>query len=281
MSPQRNSWPDTSPRLSKCGRGVFGSTYFGLSKAAPSSSTRHGLTPAGHSELPLYPSCCFFSPQLKLWPVPYLSQTGLTRVSSHEPGCARQSAQSSAVPSTPAVETSCKSLDLLGLLYPCVSSCSCHKSREEGLEGPLNRPPASSRRKRPSTWSCLLCVLPARSPSITGGGGRGRSHHRLTRASGKWGTRGMQGHGSAGSGLRVSCPLPPVVGAVAFRYTEAAVPQIHRYTELHAAHQSRRHPVHVRPHSCRRGSAPSPASHLVPRWVWRGSIFSLYLISYL
>lgn len=35
----------------------------------------------------------------------------------------------------------------------------------------------------------------------------------------------MQQHCSTGSGLRVSCPLPPVVGAIAFRYTEAAVPQ--------------------------------------------------------
>lgn len=142
----------------------------------------------------------------------------------------RQSAQSSAVPSTPAVETSCKSLDLLGLLCPSVSSCSCHKGGEEGLEGPLDRPPASSRRKRPSTWSCLLCGPPARSaaaasPSVTGRGGHGRSHHRLTRASGKWETRGMQEHCSTGSGLRASCPLPPVVGAIAFRYTEAAVPQ--------------------------------------------------------
>lgn len=148
---------------------------------------------------------------------------------SPKPGCTRQPAQSSAVPSAPAVETSCKSLDLLGLLYPCMSSCSCHKSGEEGLEGPLNRPPASSRRKRPSTWNCLLCGLPARSPaaaspSITCGG-HGRSHHRLTRASGKWETRGMQEHCNTGSGLRVSCPLPPVVGAIAFRYTEAAVPQ--------------------------------------------------------
>lgn len=135
-----------------------------------------------------------------------------------------------AVQSPPAMETSCKSLDSLGLLGPCESSCSGHTSGEAGLRCPLSRPPASSRRKRPSTWNCLLCGLPAHSaaaasPSIMGCGGHSGSHHRLTRARGKLGTRGMQGHCSTGSGLRVSRALPLVVGAVAFRHTEAAVPQ--------------------------------------------------------
>lgn len=35
----------------------------------------------------------------------------------------------------------------------------------------------------------------------------------------------MPEHFSAGSGLRVACSLPPVVGATAFRCAEATVPQ--------------------------------------------------------
>lgn len=139
----------------------------------------------------------------------------------------------------------------------------------------MNRPPASSRRKRPSTWNCLLHGPLARptaafSTSIPGSSGHGRNHCRLKMCQRKVGDKRNAGALQCGLRLEGGLLFAPSGWGHCFQMRRG-----HCASELHAAHQSWRHcppPALLR---CRNMKCtPRPFSPSL-------DLISLYLIAYL